>query len=206
MKDEKVTHKKTQPEKDEIKTNSKDTDEIKNEETAKKPEKAKKDDHAEKTSKEGQVQDEVNEADQYKAKAEEYLKLAQRVQADFDNFRRRTTQEREEWSKYGSLQLAQNILPVLDNFERALQAAGDDVKHFMDGIQMIYKQLKDALEKEGITPMEAVGKEFDPNLHQAVMQGPSDEYPDNIVIEEFQKGYLMADRVIRPAMVKVAQN
>jgi molecular chaperone GrpE len=148
---------------------------------------------------------EDDESDKFKAQADEYLQLAKRIQADFDNFRKRTNQEREDSARYCSAHLATSILPVLDNFERALQAAGDDIKQFMAGMELIYRQLKDVLEKEGISPMNVVGEEFDPNLHEAVMQGESDEHPDNTVMEELQKGYLLADRVIRPAMVKVVK-
>lgn len=148
----------------------------------------------------------AGESDKQKNKAEEYLQLLQRIQADFDNFRKRTAQERSDWSKYCSQRLATSLLPILDNFERALQAGGDDINSFRGGIELIYRQLKDALEKDGIKTMETVGKEFDPNFHEAVMQGPSEDYPDNTVIEEFQKGYLLVDRVLRPAMVKVAKN
>lgn len=142
----------------------------------------------------------------YKSQAEEYLQLLQRVQADFDNFRRRTAQEREEWSRYCSQRLATSLLPILDNFERALGAGGEDLSSFKDGIELIYRQLKEVLEKDGVKTMETVGKEFDPNYHEAVMQGPSDEYPDNTVTQELQRGYILADRVLRPAMVKVAKN
>lgn len=151
----------------------------------------------------GNQQDEVNK---YKSQAEEYLLMAQRVQADFDNFRRRTVQERDDLMKYCSMRLAANLLPVLDNFERAMSSAGNEAAQLKEGIELIYRQLRDALEKEGVKPMDAVGKEFDPNFHEAVMQAPSEEYPDNVVIEELQKGYMLADRVIRPAMVKVAKS
>jgi molecular chaperone GrpE len=147
-----------------------------------------------------------SEAEKHKAQAEEFLHLLQRVQADFDNFRKRTLQEREEWAKYCSMRMAASLLPVLDNFEWALQAEGDDLNKFLEGMKLIYRQLKDVLEKEGVRPMEAVGKEFDPNLHEAVMQEPNREHPDNTVIEELRKGYLLADRVIRPAIVKVTKN
>lgn len=158
----------------------------------------------------GDTPDQTADADDgtedYKARSEEYLNLLKRVQADFDNFRRRTIQEREEAVKYCSLRLATNLLPVLDNFERALRASGEDLHNFKEGVELIYRQFKDVLEKEGIKPMDSVGGEFDPNLHEAVMQEPSAEHSDNTVIEEFQKGYVLADRVIRPAMVKVAKN
>lgn len=151
----------------------------------------------------GSSQDEANK---YKAQAEEYLQLAQRVQADFDNFRRRTVQEREDLIKYGSMRLVSNLLPTLDNFERAMSAAANDVGQLREGIELIHRQLLDALGKEGVKPMDTVGQEFDPNFHEAVMQAPSEEHRDNIIMEEFQKGYMLAERVIRPAMVKVAKS
>jgi len=151
-------------------------------------------------------QDLQNELARYKAQSEEYLHLLQRVQADFDNFRKRTMHEREEWAKYCSMRLALNLLPVLDNFERALHAGGDDLNKFMEGMELIYRQLKDILEKEGVQPMETIGQDFDPNFHEAVMHEPNQDYPDNTIIEEFRKGYLLADRVLRPAMVKVAKS
>ncbi|HWI55083.1 MAG TPA: nucleotide exchange factor GrpE [Desulfobacteria bacterium] len=147
-----------------------------------------------------------DETGKYKAQADEYLQLLQRVQADFDNFRRRTSQEREDWSKYCSMRLAGSLLPILDNFERALQAGGDNLSSFKDGMELIYRQLKDVLEKDGVKTMDTVGTQFDPNFHEAVMQEPSDEHEDNTVIQELQKGYMLVDRVLRPAMVKVAKN
>ena len=102
------------------------------------------------------------------------------------------------------------VLPVIDNFERALKAptdaVSDDVHSFIEGYEMIYKQLMDVLEKEGVTKIDAVGKPFDPNYHQAVMRVPSDEYDDDIVVEVLQEGYLLGEKTLRPAMVKVAFN
>ena len=140
------------------------------------------------------------------ARAEEYLQMLQRTQADFENFRRRTRQEKEDALKYCSQRVMTNLLPVLDNFERAMASGGDDVQSLKSGMELIFRQLKDVLEKEGLAPMEAVGAEFDPTRHEAVMQVESSEHPDNTVAEELQKGYLLVDRVIRPAMVKVAKN
>jgi molecular chaperone GrpE len=140
------------------------------------------------------------------ARAEEYLNMLQRTQADFENFRRRTRQEKEEAQKYCSWRLVTNLLPVLDNFERAMAAGGDDIQSFRSGMEMIFRQLKDVLEKEGVQAMQAVGEEFDPTKHEAVMSVQSAEHPNNTVVEDVQKGYLLLDRVIRPAMVKVATN
>ncbi len=140
------------------------------------------------------------------ARVEEYLQMLQRTQADFENFRRRIRQEKEESLKYCSQRLVTNLLPVLDNFERALAAGGADVQSFMAGMELIFRQLKEVLEKEGLNAMPVVGEEFDPAKHEAVMQVESSTYADNTVAEELQKGYLLLDRVIRPAMVKVVQN
>ena len=162
-------------------------------------------DEAPKETEQSEAREEQNPENNYRAQAEEYLLLMKRVQADFDNFRRRTTLERQEASKYCSMRLASSLLPVLDNFERALKATGDDLQSFKEGIELIYRQLQDVLEKEGVKPMEVVGSQFDPNLHEAVMQEESETFGDNEVMEEFQKGYLLAERVLRPAMVKVAK-
>lgn len=128
-----------------------------------------------------------------------------RTQADFDNFRRRTREEREAAAKYKSQSLVEELLPILDNFERALQteADNDQLKLLLQGMDMVYRQLVTALNNEGVEEIDAKGAEFDPHLHQAVMQVESEEYKPNEVIEVLQKGYLLKDRIIRPALVKV---
>lgn len=130
-----------------------------------------------------------------------------RLQADYDNFRRRTQKEREADRKYRSQSIVEEIVPVLDNFNRALQVEFQDesAKKFAEGMNMVYQQLKSALEKEGVEEIESVGQEFDPHLHQAIMQVEDDNFDSNIVVEELQKGYRLKDRVIRPSMVKVNQ-
>lgn len=130
-----------------------------------------------------------------------------RLQADFENFKRRTRLDAAASEKYRAQELILNILPAIDNFERALQteANEDQAKALKQGMEMVYRGLLDALEKEGLQVIEAVGKEFDPHLHHAVMQGQDENFASNIVIEEFQKGYMLKDRVIRPSMVKVNQ-
>ncbi len=107
--------------------------------------------------------------------------------------------------KYKSEDLATELLPALDNFERALhiEDVNDEIKGFLDGMSMIYRQLIDVLEGQEITKIETVGKKFDPNLHHAVMQVEDDTVDSDVIVEELQKGYMLADRVIRPAMVKV---
>ncbi len=130
-----------------------------------------------------------------------------RLQADFDNFRRRSRLETEANEKYRAQKLIMEILPAIDNFERALkmEVENEQSSALLQGMEMVYRGLLDALSKEGLQTIEAVGKEFDPHLHQAVMQGEDADFGSNIVIEEFQKGYLLKDRVIRPSMVKVNQ-
>lgn len=129
-----------------------------------------------------------------------------RAQADFDNYRRRTIKEKEDLTQYASLKLVGQLLPVLDNFQRALQTGGEGAESgsFAKGVDMIYRQLSQVLEAEGLKPMESVGQPFDPELHQAIMQVESEEYDEGIVVEVIQPGYMMKDKVIRPAMVKVS--
>lgn len=133
-----------------------------------------------------------------------------RLQADFANFKKRTAGEKLQISEVVKMEVLQNVLPVVDNFERAMQVPQDkltdDLKSFVDGYEMIYKQLMTVLEKEGVVKIDAVGKPFDPNYHQAVMRVASDEYDNDVVVEVLQEGYLLGDKTLRPAMVKVAFN
>lgn len=144
------------------------------------------------------------------AACEEMKQKYLRLQADFTNFKKRTAGEKLQISEVVKMDVLSEILPILDNFERALQVpqegVSDDMKSFLDGYQMIYNQLITVLQKEGLQKMEAVGKPFDPNYHQAVMRVPSDEYEDDVVVEVLQAGYLLGEKTLRPAMVKVAFN
>jgi molecular chaperone GrpE len=150
------------------------------------------------------AKDKANEA------LEDMQKRYMRLQADFANFKKRTTSEKQQLSEIVKIEVLQGILPVLDNFERALQAPADPMpaehQSFLEGYTMIYKQLVAALEKEGLKKMDAVGKPFDPMFHEAVMRMASDEYENDTVIEVLQAGYLLGDKTVRPAMVKVAFN
>ncbi|TDL82241.1 nucleotide exchange factor GrpE [Peribacillus frigoritolerans] len=145
--------------------------------------------------------------DELEAKLSETENRMYRVQADLDNFRRRARLDLEAAQKYRSQNLITEILPALDNFERALKIDTDDEKtqSLLQGMDMVYRQLVQALQNEGIEAIQAEGQPFDPHLHQAVMQVEDDQYESNVVIEEFQKGYKLKDRIIRPAMVKVNQ-
>ena len=141
-----------------------------------------------------------------KALAEEHYSQLQRLQADFDNYRKRTQKEKTELIKYASERLVGELLPVLDNFDRAVSAAkvNLDFTSFSQGVEMILRQMQTALSTEGLKVMEAVGQPFDPNLHEAVLRVESEEYPENTVVEEVQKGYYLKEKLLRPCMVKVS--
>ncbi len=136
------------------------------------------------------------------AKADEYLNLAQRVQADFENFRRRTKATRAEAFEDGAREFIKQLLPVVDNLERATAQETCD-ESLMTGVKLVYKQLMDALEKRGVTVIDRPGEKFDPNLENAVMQGTAEEGEPGTVCAVLQKGYKMGDFVLRHAMVKV---
>lgn len=140
------------------------------------------------------------------AEVEAHNSKALRLQADYENLRRRSRQEREDLLKYGSEQLILALLPVLDNFERALNSSGDGGEKFVSGVQMIHRQFIEVLTSEGVTPVAAVGEQFDPNLHEAVMQVEDTGSPENTVVEELRQGYYLKGKIIRPAMVKVARS
>lgn len=142
-------------------------------------------------------------------KDEQIADLTDRVQrqmAEFDNFRKRTEKEKSQMFDMGAKSIIEKVLPVIDNFERALAGVAEDAAEdaFVDGMNKIYKQMFQMLEQAGVTPIEAVGKEFDPNFHNAVMHVEDDSFGENEIVEEFQKGYMYHESVIRHSMVKVA--
>ena len=138
------------------------------------------------------------------AKQEEYLNMAQRVQADFENFRRRNQNVRKEAFDEGARAFATTLLPVIDNLERAIAAAQNSADESLkSGVEMVYRQLCEAFEKRGITTIDRKGEKFDPNLENAVMQGAPEDGEPGTVCEVFQKGYQMEGMVLRHAMVKV---
>lgn len=143
--------------------------------------------------------------------AETALKEAEnryvRLQADFENFKRRTNQEKDQLASFVKADVMKDLFPVLDNFERALSApATDETKAFLDGFVMIHQNLMDMLSKHGLATIDAVGKPFDPNFHQAIMRVESEEYEDDMVCEVLQTGYTVDGKTVRPAMVKVVHN
>jgi molecular chaperone GrpE len=143
--------------------------------------------------------------DPLKEKVEELNDRVMRQMAEFENFRKRTDKEKAQMFEQGQANVLEKLLPVIDNFERGLAAVPEDEKDgaFADGMNKIYKQLMKQVEDLGVTPIEAVGKEFDPNLHNAVMQVESAEYESGFVAQELQKGYMFHDTVLRHSMVGV---
>ena len=139
-------------------------------------------------------------------KIEELTDRVRRQMAEFDNFRKRTEKEKTQMFETGAKSIVEKILPVVDNFERGLAAVTEEEKGtpFVEGMEKIYKQMMTVLEEAGVKPIEAVGQEFDPNLHNAVMHVEDEGFGENIIAEEFQKGYTYRDSVVRHSMVKVA--
>ena len=184
-------------------------------------------DNAENQNHEAQEQEKANDELKEMTKEElflEYVKLQEhlktreesekqiqqqylRLQADFENFRKRTLREKEELRKLASKSIIEDLLPVLDNLHRALEAGKQkgDLDKFIQGVDMIYSQFWDVLQSKGLECIDCKGKEFDPEIHQAVMQKEVTGEEDNIVLDEIQKGYLLNGKLIRPSMVSVSK-
>ena len=141
-----------------------------------------------------------------KAALEEKDNRVKRLQADFENFRRRTSKEREELANVVTQDLLKSMLPILDNFDRAMAAEQKDNESFQKGVEMIYTQLHETLENAGLELIDTAGQKFDPNFHQAVMRVENPELEDDTIAQELQKGYIVKGRVIRPSMVQVVSN
>ena len=150
---------------------------------------------------------EQKELEELKKKYDELNDSHLRLMAEFDNYRKRTDKEKSAMYEIGARDVIEKILPVVDNFERGLATVPEESKEdpFVDGMNRIYKQLMTELENIGVKPIEAVGQEFDPNLHNAVMQVESDEYESGVIAQELQKGYTYHDMVVRHSMVGVVQ-
>lgn len=142
-----------------------------------------------------------------RAKNEEHLYNWQRSAADFANFKRRTDEERATVGQFSNAILIGKLLTVLDDFDRALENVPPDAHEgWIEGVKLVERKLRGLLESEGLTQIDAVGEPFDPNLHEAVVHEPTADHPDNQVIGELQRGYRLHDRVIRPSLVRVANN
>ena len=140
--------------------------------------------------------------------ASEYLDHLQRLQAEFDNYKKRVDREKAELIEYASAELVSELIDIMENLERGVASAkgSDDIDSIVKGMEMVSTRLKDILGSRGLKPIEAVGKKFDPHYHEAMMMTPTDEYPYNTVIEEFQQGYMIKDKVIRYSKVRVSVN
>jgi molecular chaperone GrpE len=163
---------------------------------------------SEEASQESQVQALQAELEQAQAQATEYLEGWQRARAEFANYKRRVEAEREDLRRASNETLLLKLLPVVDDFERALQTLPEELTEvpWVNGVKMIFRKLQALLESENVMPIQAAGQPFDPLVHEAVIQEETDEYPDEHVMEEMQRGYRLGERVLRPAMVKVASN
>lgn len=150
-----------------------------------------------------EVKEKNEKIEEMDAEIDDLLSRLQRLQADFVNYRKRSKREKAEMTTRGKVKLCSSLLPVLDNFERALKAEENE-SDFYKGVEMIYNQLLKSFSDEGIEEIIAEGEEFNPEYHEAIMRVESDEFEEGIVTEVVQKGFILDDRVIRPAMVKVA--
>ena len=150
------------------------------------------------------MQQDLEEAE---AQTQSAVNKMMRLAAEFDNYKKRSAKEHENIRKYAAENLIKELLPIVDNFERAIESASEskDFDSFLDGVKLILSQMINLLEKEGVIAIKAVGEAFNPNFHEAVMHINSDKYPENVVTEEYQKGYILKDRVIRPSMVAVSK-
>lgn len=152
---------------------------------------------------EGQLAAVVAERDQLAMEKADLADRLLRARAEFDNARRRTERERCDYLQFAAMDLVRELLPVVDDFERALKVETAD-REYAKGVELIYQRLSDTLKKMGLEPLEAVGHPFDPNVHQAIERVETDEAEDQSVLGEFQRGYTFKGKLLRPAMVRVA--
>lgn len=149
---------------------------------------------------------ESTEVQKLRAERDTLLDRLARLQAEFENARKRAAREQQEFRDFATADAIKALLPALDSFERALQAPANQPNEFRGGVELIYKQLQDALTKLGVRPVPAQGERFDPHIHEAIEMVETTDVPDHQVIDELQRGYKLKDRLLRPAMVRVAQN
>jgi len=147
-----------------------------------------------------------SELEKLKAERDALVDRLARLQAEFENARKRASREQQEFRDYALADAVKSILPILDSFERALQTSKNERSEIRSGVELIYKQLQDTLGKLGVRPIAAKGEQFDPHFHQAIELVDTNRAPDHQVLEELQRGYKLKDRLLRPAMVKVARN
>jgi molecular chaperone GrpE len=147
----------------------------------------------------------ASETEKLKAEREALIDRLARLQAEFDNARKRAVREQQDFREFAAADVIKNFLPIVDSFERALKAGGDSTD-FRNGVELIYRQLLDALQKSGVQMIAAQGQPFDPRFHEAIEMVDTNEVPDHYVLDELQHGYKYKERLLRPAMVRVARN
>ena len=147
-----------------------------------------------------------SELERIRAERAAYLDRAARIQAEFENFRKRSNKQQQEYQEYAIAGAMTTLLPILDSLDRALNTKAASLDDFHAGIELIDKQFHDALAKLGVQPVPSAGERFDPNLHQAIHMVDTEEVADNHVLDELQRGYKLKDRLLRPAMVRVARH
>jgi molecular chaperone GrpE len=147
----------------------------------------------------------VSEIEKLRAERDALLDRLARLQAEFDNARKRAARDQQEFREFAAADAIKSILPVLDSFERALKAPAGDASDLRNGLELIYRQFQDALQKMGVQPIPSVGKPFDPRVHEAIEMVDTTEVEDHHVLDELQRGYKYKDRLLRPAMVRVAR-
>ena len=152
-----------------------------------------------------QAETQVDPLDELRREKDSLQDRLLRTAAEFDNYRKRVERERRELTDYIKADILAELLPIVDNFERAMQAPASDGEALRKGVELIHKQMLDFLRKRGVTPIDALGADFDPNFHQAVIHETSSSHREGEVIEELQRGYMLGDKLLRPAMVKVAK-
>jgi len=152
------------------------------------------------------VSAESSELQKLKVERDTLIDRLARLQAEFENARKRTAREQQDFREYAVADAVKALLPILDSFERALQTASTEKSEFRSGVDLIYKQLQDALQKLGLRVIPAKGEPFDPHLHEAIEMVDTTDAADHQILEELQRGYKLKDRLLRPSMVKVARN
>jgi molecular chaperone GrpE len=185
-------------------------------------EEAKRDNFQEEIDKEQQENEEEiskmqQDLEEAEAQTQSAVNKMMRLAAEFDNYKKRSAKEHENIRKYAAENLIKELLPIVDNFERAIESSGEsnfvppgngrtkDFDSFIDGVKLILSQMINLLEKEGVIAIKSIGETFNPNFHEAVMHINSDKYPENIITAEYQKGYILKDKLIRPSKVAVSK-